>query len=490
MNSENVHRRSFLRTTGGFATAGLVGLGGDGLRAAVRAKPSRQVKISEAGREVMNFVSTFASAACYHGGGIAGDINPGESPFVDLLVRYEDPGQFSWSLAGDEDGGGIPFEAVHARGNTLSFWHGDEFFTIEMLSGEAFGARLAEIRSGGTSIYSHDALTCPMGRPAAIDDPLGACSHSVGGVLCIDLSDDRWSLGAGARFEAVLDGLADLGKYNLSPSAELATFRSAVLSQVSPDDELADVVRSLVVQRLSSLTRLLTPATIAAVMNSVIVDSSLSRLGRPRSAVIGARFAALRASVSDRFTDGAIWLSILLQSEIAEGMAEGEIWSGDRHAYLQAREDLRLAKEIASASVVAPAVASPAPTTFARWAGVHLGAVPGAREDTDKDGVPDLVEYALGMDPNVASQVGLPISAVETIGDTEYLTLSYRKDITKTDIVYEVQTATGLQARSWATGGVVDTIVGSDGPAIELRVARVPFDSPQRFLRLLIRMVE
>lgn len=95
--------------------------------------------------------------------------------------------------------------------------------------------------------------------------------------------------------------------------------------------------------------------------------------------------------------------------------------------------------------------------------------------DPDGDGIPNLLEYALGLHPRQPSQSGLP----EIASDAASLSLIYRKDPAKPDIGWQVEASQTLG--QWEPVG--DTLITTDGP-IEIRKATVPFTNGRAFLRL------
>ncbi len=96
-------------------------------------------------------------------------------------------------------------------------------------------------------------------------------------------------------------------------------------------------------------------------------------------------------------------------------------------------------------------------------------------DDPDGDGISELLEYALNLDPALADADKLPIPIVE--GDQ--LTYTYPKDTSKPELTYEIEVSSDLVR--WTTIG--DTLVSSDGD-IELRKASVPLGGLHQFLRL------
>ncbi len=96
----------------------------------------------------------------------------------------------------------------------------------------------------------------------------------------------------------------------------------------------------------------------------------------------------------------------------------------------------------------------------------------GPSDDPDGDGASNLLEYALALDPMVASSTGLP----EVLVVSNRLTFVYER--VRNDVTYTVETSTNLT--TWTT---VDVDQGTpDGEGVT--VASVAMDVPNRFLRL------
>jgi subtilisin-like proprotein convertase family protein len=118
--------------------------------------------------------------------------------------------------------------------------------------------------------------------------------------------------------------------------------------------------------------------------------------------------------------------------------------------------------------------------------------------DYDKDGLTNLMEYALGLDPTVADLSGLPLVTLKNYSGTKYLSMTFHRSSLATDLVYTVQASADLV--SWndlatsAFGGLTTGVgfVGESGSppdyTVEVRDI-VPFDQNNvttRFLRLQI----
>ena len=80
--------------------------------------------------------------------------------------------------------------------------------------------------------------------------------------------------------------------------------------------------------------------------------------------------------------------------------------------------------------------------------------------DPDNDGIVNLLEYALNLDPNVADQAGLPTAQLDA--SCGCLTLIYTRVVSATDIKYSVEGASD-PGGSWSTNGIIQTVIGGDG---------------------------
>ena len=102
--------------------------------------------------------------------------------------------------------------------------------------------------------------------------------------------------------------------------------------------------------------------------------------------------------------------------------------------------------------------------------------------DEDGDGLVNLQEYAFGSDPTSAASAQRPTLGQETVNGQKFLTITFLKDTSKSDVTYLAETTTDLNnAGSWIT--VQNNFVEKDG-ILELRKAAVPLDGTSRFLRV------
>ena len=92
-------------------------------------------------------------------------------------------------------------------------------------------------------------------------------------------------------------------------------------------------------------------------------------------------------------------------------------------------------------------------------------------EDSDGDGIKNLMEYFMGLDPQVQNS-GTFVS-VQGDGNSNFLSLTYRKSKEITGVVGIVEWSADLASGNWSSDGVTDTLVRSE-QNYEERKASVP----------------
>jgi hypothetical protein len=116
--------------------------------------------------------------------------------------------------------------------------------------------------------------------------------------------------------------------------------------------------------------------------------------------------------------------------------------------------------------------------------------------DYDLDGISNLLEYALNLNPTVANPAGLPVAAIKNYSGTNYLSLTFTRSSVATDLTYTVQGSSDLN--NWSdlassTGGAPTIGAGfvsetGAAPLITVEVRdTVPSDGTpglKRFMRL------
>jgi hypothetical protein len=90
-------------------------------------------------------------------------------------------------------------------------------------------------------------------------------------------------------------------------------------------------------------------------------------------------------------------------------------------------------------------------------------AVSGMTASPANDGIPNLMKYALHINPNVNGAGGLPAVSNSSAGGQEYLTLTYTQVIAASDITYTVEVSGDMQ--TWSSGpGYTTTVSVTNNP--------------------------
>jgi hypothetical protein len=131
-------------------------------------------------------------------------------------------------------------------------------------------------------------------------------------------------------------------------------------------------------------------------------------------------------------------------------------------------------------------------TLFDAWRVLEFGvntnnpAISGDLADPDGDGIANLLEYGLYLNPNAAGVTGLPVGQVDT--NCSCLSLTYHETIAATDLRYTVEAAAD-PGGPWSTNGVAEAIIDADLFTMTIRASDTgnPFASAgKRFMRLKI----
>jgi hypothetical protein len=115
--------------------------------------------------------------------------------------------------------------------------------------------------------------------------------------------------------------------------------------------------------------------------------------------------------------------------------------------------------------------------------------------DVDHDGMAELLEYAFGLDPQTPDPGG-PITSLMNISGTNFLAVTFTRDLTASDATVTVQTSDDLHAwhdgSSYGPGGIiainsyttqVSRIQTGNMETIKVR-ANAPFSAGTQFIRL------
>ena len=133
--------------------------------------------------------------------------------------------------------------------------------------------------------------------------------------------------------------------------------------------------------------------------------------------------------------------------------------------------DLTAVLTLSNSTVYAPGTPTSATVTihdtpFNEWRLAEFGtnannsAISGDLADPDGDGIINLLEYALNLNPNVASVQGLPTSRIDPACNC--LTLTYTKVLSAIDLTYSPEAASNPSG-PWSTNGIVSAVITNTG---------------------------
>jgi hypothetical protein len=222
----------------------------------------------------------------------------------------------------------------------------------------------------------------------------------------------------------------------------------------------------------------LTPAVFTITRTGPITSPLFVPLTWSGTAITGTHYDTPPTSVL--IPAGSAYSTVQI-TPIADNLAQG-----DRTVTLSVTTDFSL-----SAGSPASATATIQDKPFDAWRFTHFTteeltdiAVSGDSADPDSDGLPNLLEYALGAVPKSSDAVThTPMAGMEE----GYLTLSYTRPNTVTDITYSTEWSPDLS--TWSSGaGVVETVSSTDNgngtTTVVARSTAALADTPRQFLRL------
>ena len=118
------------------------------------------------------------------------------------------------------------------------------------------------------------------------------------------------------------------------------------------------------------------------------------------------------------------------------------------------------------------------------WRNLQFGAnagnaaISGDFVDVEKDSLVNLMEYALGLNPNVFNAGGVPHGVIKGT----YLTVTYTRAKGATDITLRAVWAAGLSG--WSATGITEDILSDDGVIQTVKAKALIAPDTKKFLRL------
>ena len=202
---------------------------------------------------------------------------------------------------------GAPFKNFFADGNTLSMASPGSASVIENLSAEEFATRLAQLSRAENIAFAHDAL---MYDPAtkAFSDPFGAIDAG-------ELKLINRPTKTPAALEVALRGMGEARAAGMAEGETFARWKAQLL-KASVHSSAAQPIAAAFVRGLPALAALAGSDNVKSAVATSLVSSAVeSALGLKSRTVIG-EFDRVRAIFGESYSDGAVWLYVLLGQQL------------------------------------------------------------------------------------------------------------------------------------------------------------------------------
>ena len=200
-----------------------------------------------------------------------------------------------------------PFKNFFADGNTLAFATPGSTSVIENLSAKDFGTRLAQLSQSDNIAFAHDALTYDPATKA-FDDPFGAMDAG-------ELKLINRPTKTPAALEVALRGMGEARAAGMTEGNTFAGWKAQLLKS-SVHSSAAQPIAAVFVRGLPALAALGGSDNVKNAVGSPLVSSAVdSALGLKSRAVIG-EFDRVRAIFGESYSDGAVWLYVLLGKQL------------------------------------------------------------------------------------------------------------------------------------------------------------------------------
>ena len=110
----------------------------------------------------------------------------------------------------------------------------------------------------------------------------------------------------------------------------------------------------------------------------------------------------------------------------------------------------------------------------------NIPAIAGNNADPDGDGIVNLLEYALGLDPNSANAT----TGITSDSTTAEFSIIYQRNKEATDLNFIIEGQDNLTPNDWPAATVTETILSTDGNIETVKATIQLGDNTRYFLRL------
>jgi hypothetical protein len=255
---------------------------------------------------LLDFAASYGTSVRLTGISVLSRLHSGRGG-VHLLVQVNDFLKFGNAILS------APSKNFFANGNTLSFASVGSASLIENLSVEDFSARLGQLSRGENIAFAHDALTYD---PAAktFSDPFGAVE--AGELKLINRPKKTQE-----ALEVVLRGTGGARAAGIAEGKEFAQWKSQIV-KLTVHSSAAVPIAAVFVRNLPGFAALAGTEEVKNAVTTPLVSSAVqSALGMNSRTAI-AEFDRVRAIFGESYSDGAVWLYVLLWKQLKTATPE------------------------------------------------------------------------------------------------------------------------------------------------------------------------
>jgi len=289
MNSD---RRSFLRLSSLVVGATLLR---PGTAFSSGTRTAGVLSFDAAEMRLLDFAASYGASVRLTGISVLGRLHGGVGG-VHLLVQVNDFVKLAITLLTP------PSNHIFAGGNRLSLVSSGSASLIENLSVEDFAARLAQLGQAENIIFAHDALMFDPARKA-FTDPFGALNS--------ELKLVTRPATTVASVEAALRGTGEARAARLREGADFAQWKAQLFASTS-HSTAAQPIAAAFVRELPTFAALAGMDEVKRALTTPLISSAIDSALGLRSRMVIAEFDRLRAIFGQSYSDGAVWLYVLL----------------------------------------------------------------------------------------------------------------------------------------------------------------------------------
>ena len=268
---------------------------------------SIRMRLDAADRTCLNFLSRFGANPTFYGGTVAAR-QAGLSPaLTHALVEIVDFRSLAEALGSPKKHG---IGKIHSSNDRITFQAGARNFEVELLTSEGFAARRSALDSGDGLAFAHEALQFDP-TTNRISDPFNAE---------MALRPLRKSENPPEAIADLTEGLIQADCFNLTRSAQFDSWQVSVF-QLDPQGSDAQVTRAFL-GNLSALSEAVPAPEMEKLLHSHLLSNAFrTHLGIDTTSAT-VLFTELRSRTDGSFPDGALWMSVLLESEIRKDIVD------------------------------------------------------------------------------------------------------------------------------------------------------------------------